>query len=120
MPRGKKWEPTDEDKKKVRTLIGFGLTCEQVAVVMEVSRDTLYKRCKKEIDAGRPSAIAQVTQAAFKMAMSGKNTAMTIFWLKTQAQWKEPESNRGDEDHGSLDELINVLKQGKNKKQGDK
>jgi len=120
MGRGKKWEPTDDDRKKVRTLIGFGLTGEQVAEVMGISRDTLYKYCKKEIDAGRPAAVAQVAQQAFKMAMSGKNTAMTIFWLKTQAHWKEPESKQGDTDQGSLDALINALTKSKKPKQGDK
>jgi hypothetical protein len=30
-----------------------------------------------------------VMQTAFKMAVSGKTPAMTMFWLKTQAGWKE-------------------------------
>jgi hypothetical protein len=34
-------------------------------------------------------ANAQVAQSLYQQAISGKNTAATIFWLKTRAGWRE-------------------------------
>ena len=62
-----------------------------MATIIGVHRDTLYKYCKGEIDAGRPFARAKVAQTAFQMATSGKQPIVTMFWLKSQAGW----------DHGS-------------------
>jgi len=44
---------------------------------------------------GVVEARAQVTQAAFKQATSGRDPASTMFWLKTRARWgvKDPESD---------------------------
>ena len=62
---------------------------EQIAAVMLFSRSTLEKYYQDQLDLGRAVALATVTETAFKMATSGDNTAMTIFWLKTQAGWRE-------------------------------
>lgn len=110
MAGRKPWSPTAKDRKEISDMIGYGLTAEQVAAVKGVSKETLYKYCKPEIDAGRPLAISKVVQTAFKMATSGKNTAMTIFWLKTQAKWKEPDNSEGQSNNGTIDALMKVLK----------
>ena len=34
-------------------------------------------------------ANAKVVQSAFRQAISGKNTAMTIFWLKARLGWSD-------------------------------
>ena len=80
---------TDEAKHRVRTLAGFGLKNEQIAAVMLFSRSTLERHYQDQLDLGRAVALATVTETAFKMATSGDNTTMTIFWLKTQAGWRE-------------------------------
>ena len=85
----KSWEPTQKDREEITALIGMGLTAEQVATLKGICRDTLYRYCKAEIDKGRPRAIAQVAKTAFQMAVSGQFPAMTMFWLKTQAKWRE-------------------------------
>ena len=88
MQQGKKYEPTDENKKLVKTLAAVGITFEDIATKLEISSDTLVKYYKKELDDGRIDANASIGQTLFQQAKNG-NTAAAIFWLKTRARWKE-------------------------------
>ena len=81
--------------KKIRALSGCGLNMKQIATIMDVSRDTLERMSSENevlrstIEKGREEAIAAVSMSAYRQAVSGKNTAMTIFYLKCRAHWKE-------------------------------
>lgn len=68
---------------------GYGLKDEQIANLVGVSEATLKRHCAEELARGRLDAKAQVTQTAYRMATSGHNQAMTIFWLKVRCGWKE-------------------------------
>ena len=92
MQQGKKYEPTDENKKLVKTLAAVGITFEDIATKLEISSDTLVKYYKKELDDGRIDANASIGQTLFQQAKNG-NTAAAIFWLKTRARWKETQVN---------------------------
>jgi len=50
MQQGKKYEPTDENKKLVKTLAAVGITFEDIATKLDISSDTLVKYYKKELD----------------------------------------------------------------------
>jgi len=43
MQQGKKYEPTDENKKLVKTLAAVGITFEDIATKLEISSDTLVE-----------------------------------------------------------------------------
>lgn len=81
--------------RQLEKLSGLGLTVEQIAHTLGMSKKTLERRVKEEpevsdaLKRGRAVAIQQVSQRAFSMAMSGKIPSMTMFWLKCQAGWKE-------------------------------
>jgi hypothetical protein len=92
MQQGKKYEPTDENRKLVKTLAAVGITFEDIATKLEISADTLVKYYKKELDDGRIDANASIGQTLFQQAKNG-NTAAAIFWLKTRARWKETQVN---------------------------
>ena len=91
MQQGKKYEPTDENKKLVKTLAAVGITFEDIATKLEISSDTLVKYYKKELDDGRIDANASIGQTLFQQAKN-VNTAAAIFWLKTRARWKETQA----------------------------
>lgn len=84
----KPWQPTDEDRKRIRLLAGLGLTQDQVALVMGKCTDTLAKHCREDLDAGRAETIAKVAGNLVKKALAGDTTS-AIFYLKTQAGWRE-------------------------------
>jgi hypothetical protein len=85
----KNHEPSAETRAQVEDLAGYGLTHAQIAHVLKVSQDTVERHYAEELEAGLALALATVAKTAFQMATSGEEPAMTMFWLKTRAKWKE-------------------------------
>ena len=71
-----------------------GLTQEQIAAALGISESTLTKRKKENTDftdaikRGKAKGIALVTNKLMESIKGGNMTGM-IFFLKTQAGWKE-------------------------------
>lgn len=86
------YKPTERDREQVYQLVGRGQRAEDVCAIMGFSRATLFKYFPDEIKAGRSISNASVANKAYDMAMSGKFPAMTMFWLKTQAGWRETQA----------------------------
>jgi hypothetical protein len=78
----------DEDSKLVEALTIAGVTQTLIAQIVKISEPTLRKNFRKELDTSKARANAIISQALFKKAKDGKVVAQ-IFWLKTQAGWKE-------------------------------
>ena len=75
--------PTEEQRRKVRALAGFGVRQEDICAIMGLrSTKTLQKRFRRELELGVVEARAKVAQAAFKLATSGRDPASTMFWLE--------------------------------------
>lgn len=86
-------ELTDEQKAQVGALAAF-LSKGQIADYLGVSRVTFDAILKREPEVsiqyqrGKAKAIANVAQGLIKQAIDGNMTA-AIFYLKTQAGWRE-------------------------------
>jgi hypothetical protein len=84
---------TDAQKAEVETLAAV-LTAEQVADYFGIGRRTFYSMMERdeEIAArykkGKAKAIGVIAQGLINKARSGDTTSM-IFFLKTQAGWRE-------------------------------
>jgi hypothetical protein len=91
------YKPSDKDRNQVETMVGLGLTADDVCNVMGFSRATLFKYFRDELAVGYSVAKTNVTQKAFEMATSGKTPAMTMFWLKCRAGWRETHINTHEE-----------------------
>jgi DNA-binding XRE family transcriptional regulator len=82
------------DLKQVESLAANGLTDEQIASALGISRTTLANRKRENeqfvqaIKRGKAKGIALVTNKLMESIKGGNMTAM-IFFLKTQAGWKE-------------------------------
>lgn len=87
---------TDNDYKMIEKYGGLGLTIEMIASLFDVSKATferMMKRDEKINDAilkGRSTALHNVAATAYQMAVSGKQPAMTMFYLKVRGRWSEP------------------------------
>ena len=89
MPRPR-IEPTDEQRRLVKTLSAYGIPQEQIAREVGVrSEKTLRRHFREELDRGLMEANAKVAQTLFRMASSGESAAATFFWLKSRAGWRE-------------------------------
>ena len=82
------------DLKQVESLADNGLTQEQIAAALGISEQTFYKRKRDNIEfidaikRGKAKGIALVTNKLMESIKGGNMTGM-IFFLKTQAGWKE-------------------------------
>lgn len=79
----------DKERAEISELASLGLTCKEIAQVKGCSETTLIKHCQEDMARGRAGAHIRVKKRALEMAESGENTAMTIFYLKTQCRWRE-------------------------------
>jgi len=92
--------PTDDQRKTVKAMVGYGITLEDIATVIGIDRKTLSLRYPTEIANGAIEANAQVAQSLFKAAKGGNMTA-AIWWTKTRMGWKET-VRLGGEDGGAI------------------
>ena len=81
-----KHEPTPETRLQVKTLASVGTPQDQIAIVVGITKNTLLKYYRKELDSAMTMANAKVAQSLFQQATAG-NTAAAIFWLKCRAGW---------------------------------
>jgi hypothetical protein len=82
--------PSDEQRRTVKKLAGFGLTQQQICAVVGIkSPRILRKHFRQELILGPVETKTRVMGTAFRLARSGRDPAMTIFWLKTRGRWSE-------------------------------
>ena len=105
---------TEDDAKLVEALTIAGVTQTLIAQIVKISEPTLRKNFRKELDTSKARANAVISQALFKKAKDG-NVVAQIFWLKTQAGWKEKNYHEltgkdGDKLFGEERQLIEIRK----------
>ena len=104
----------EDDAKLVEALTIAGVTQTLIAQIVKISEPTLRKNFRKELDTSKARANAVISQALFKKAKDG-NVVAQIFWLKTQAGWKEKNYHEltgkdGDQLFGEERQLIEIRK----------
>lgn len=90
----KPWEATPEQLAKIKLYAGLGSTQEQIAIMIGISVDTLGRNeaAHAAWEEGQAETIAKVAGSLVKKALNG-DTASAIFYLKTQAGWRETVRN---------------------------
>ncbi len=88
MP-AKPFTPTDEQRRLVKAMAGYGVPHDDIALVVKCSPPTLRKRFRHELDVATIEANARVAQTLYQQATTPGNIAATIFWLKARAGWRE-------------------------------
>ena len=83
MPRPS-FQPTEEQKRLVKSMAALGTRHEDIATILEVTAKTLRKHFRQELTRGAIEANAKVGQTLFSMATSGRNIAATIYWERTR------------------------------------
>jgi len=108
--------PKHEDLEKYGIA---GLNHEQIASILGMSKDTLERFFKSDptlhaaVEKGKSNSILKVAGTAYQMAVSGDVPAMTMFYLKTRAKWKEThvvEERPDDDTQAKLDQMAEEIK----------
>lgn len=114
----KKTKPAIEiNLAEVERLAGQGLTDQQIADSLGISRRTLANRKKdsaqiaQAIKRGKAKGIETVTNALFHKITKERNTTAIIFYLKAQAGWKETQliEQKHDVKLQSMDQVYKQL-----------
>jgi len=101
------WEPCAEERYAVKMMVAGGMKLEMIAQAIHplgpISVSTLRRKFKRELKEGKSIITGKIVQVAAEMALSGKYPAMTMFWLKTQAGWRDrdPAINIGNRKFGT-------------------
>jgi hypothetical protein len=70
------------DPAKVKELAGFGLCTAEIAAALDVSHDTIGRRFKADLKAGREVRNGSLRRKQFEIAMAGNATM--LIWLGKQ------------------------------------
>jgi hypothetical protein len=89
LVQGTTFEPTEDERRTVRAMAGFGVPQDDIAVLLDIDPKTLRRHFRRELDRGSIEATAKVAQTLFQMATVDKNVAAAIFWMKARAGWRE-------------------------------
>lgn len=97
-------EPTRATRELVQLHAMVGTRQETIAEIIGIDPKTLRKYYRNELDQSKAKANATIGGALFNKAKSGDTTAM-IFWMKTQAGWRETQQI----DHTTNGESLNAM-----------
>lgn len=92
------YKPTDEQRRMVRAMAGYGMPQIDIGTFLDIDAKTLRKHFTRELELGSIEATTKVAQSLFRMATEGKNVAAAIFWMKARAGWREKQVLPPDED----------------------
>ncbi len=92
MPGRKPFTPTEEQRRTVRSMAGYGVPHDEIALVVRCSPPTLRKWCRHELDVAGVEANAPVAQTLYQQATTPGNIAASIFSLKARAGWREKQA----------------------------
>lgn len=98
---------SEEDRDSIQVMAGYGLTVEQIAHVLGMSKATFERKVQEDpsiyegLEKGRAVGYAQVAQTLFQMATVDKNVTAAIFFAKSRLGWAERMvvDNRGSVKH---------------------
>jgi hypothetical protein len=94
-------------RQQVESMVGMGLTQEQIAEILGVSVGTLHNHFKQELATGTAKANFAVAQNLFNIATSRDQGCVpaAIFWMKARGKWRQQD----DQDQRDNQVTINVI-----------
>ncbi len=92
---------SDAIARKVESFSSIGIPQLDIAKLIGLSKTTLRKYYRSELELGELKANASIAGALYKAAMLG-NTTSQIFWLKTRAKWRETDPPLPPSDSSAL------------------
>jgi hypothetical protein len=73
----------------VKAFASYGITQEEICTYLKITKPTLHKHYRDEIDTARLAANANIARRLYQAAIEEGNVGAMIFWLKSRAKWSE-------------------------------
>jgi hypothetical protein len=83
------YQPSEEHRRQVLTMSGFGIQQEEIAKLIDCDPKTLRKYYRRELDTGATEANLRVAQSLYNMAVREKVPSAAIWWTKARMGWRE-------------------------------
>ena len=77
-------KPTADQRRMVEAMSAYGIPQDDIALVIQVDRNTLAKYYRRELDEATAKANAKVAERLYDRAINGDVKAM-MFWLERRA-----------------------------------
>ena len=91
--RGKIWQPSSKDREVVKRLVAAGVPQVAIAAALGITKPTLERRLRLELDLGHIEAVDAVARSMFQLAVKGRPMHVryqaAAFWLKCRAGWRD-------------------------------
>jgi hypothetical protein len=90
--RGRTWQPTAKDRETVKWMAAYGIPQEAICALLKVTKPTLEKRCRLELDTGAAEANAKVAESMYAMATRGPYAVRfqaARYWLACRGGWRD-------------------------------
>lgn len=102
------FQPSEEMRKAVEAMSSVGIPQDDIAKAFGISKPTLAKYFREELDTAAIKANARVAANLYKQATKDdiRSATPAIFWLKTRMGWKDSVQV---EHTGSIDTRINQM-----------
>jgi hypothetical protein len=89
-PGRPRYVPSDEHRRIVESMAGFGMDQERISVVIGVSAPTLRRHYRRQLDSALTMAVAQVARSLFRKAVGGDvNAAKFFLSCRAPKEWSE-------------------------------
>jgi hypothetical protein len=88
-PGAKPYKPTEEHRRQVMMMTGFGISQMEMCACLRISRPTLEKYFRHELDTGATEANMRVAQALYTNATKHMSVPAQIWWTKVRMGWKD-------------------------------
>ena len=87
--------PDAVHRRQVEAMAAYGIPEREIARVLGIDPEVLRSHYAEELDTGQTKANSKVAESLYRKAIGDGHQAVTaaIFWLKTQARWKEVSVN---------------------------
>lgn len=79
--------PTDESRRQIKAMAGYGLGTEAICTILSISPSDLTEHYAIERAQGPAEAEAKVRQTLYQAATSGKDPQAAKLWLEQNAGW---------------------------------
>ena len=75
MTQGVPFVPTEEQRRTVRAMAGYGMPQMDIGNFLDIDANSLREHFTRELETGSIEATTKVAQSLFRMATEGKNVA---------------------------------------------
>lgn len=85
-------EPTEANRTTVNKMTAYGIDQETIAKCIGITRPTLHKHYRNELDKSKAECIVEVADRLISKIRADDGPSI-MFYLKTQAGWREKDKD---------------------------